>query len=548
MAALLACTLLPAASPPPEVAKPARFAVVAVGQCSAASSAISARSFRALLQPKLGASLQSEADTARALGGLSERTLEEVERGVAAARKDFYAHKGDAAVAYLKELAVDVTRIAPSEERWKVERDVVTLLAQAQLPSDSSAAEAAVISILRVEPGYQPDTGLYPPSFRKFVDGIRARQAEVPTNRLDIGVSPSGTPVYVGGCPVGAAPLSHHFPAGEYRVEADFGHRGLVRNVIVPDPPALVAPIQLAASVEGSLLADGGPCVEPGPDRPASLARLTALVGASRLLGVRTDTSAGRRWLLVAEVDATGSLLREARSQIQPGSPETDALSALAEWVATDRAGSAVEVLKRITTVSTPTASQQNARAVVSGHLVGQPLPNGFNLQTFSASGQLVAGPAVHFQGDKFKRADQPEGRSSVRVVTDDGRVGTALVDVPAGGNVDVTVRVDQACTATGRVITSDRKPAAGAHVLARHLKSRIPQSIDAGPRGGFVFRELTKGDYQLSVELGERHLVRQFALTSSCTANLGMLVLPDAPSATKPPSGAQSDAGPRGQ
>jgi hypothetical protein len=529
MAGLLACMLLPAASSLSEEAKPARTAVVAVGPCTA-STAISARSFRALLQPKLGASLQPEANTAGPLGELSERTLEEVERAVAAARKDFYAHKVEPAVAYLKELAVDVTRVAPSEGRWKVERDLVTLLAQAQLPSDSSSAEAAVISILRVEPGYQPDTGLYPPSFRKFVDGLRARLAEMPTNRLDVAVAPAGTTVFVGGCPVGAAPQSLHVPAGEYRVEADFGHRGLVRKVVVPDPPALVPPVQLAASVEGSIFADGGPCIEPGSDRTASLARVTALLGASRLFGVRSDMSAGRRWMVVEEVDATGKTLREARSQVQSASPETDALSALADWAATDRAGTSVEVLKRAAPASPAAANPQNPRAVVSGRLVGQPPPSGFNLQTFPLNEQLTPGPPVHFQGNTFKRADQPVGKAALRVVTDDGRVGTTLVDVLAVGTGDVTVRVDQPCSATGRVFSRDGVPAAGAHVLVRHLASRVPQTVDTGPRGGFVLRELTKGQYQLSVEVGERRLVRSFALTDTCNANLGKLVLPDAP------------------
>src|SRR5271165_3323393 len=111
--------MLSAASPSPEAPKPARVAVIAVGRCDAASSAISARSFRAALQPKLGPALQTEAETARPLGGLSEKTLDEVSRGLAAARKEFYAHKVDGAVAQLKAVAADVNRIAPTQERWK---------------------------------------------------------------------------------------------------------------------------------------------------------------------------------------------------------------------------------------------------------------------------------------------------------------------------------------------------------------------------------------------------------------------------------------------
>ena len=527
-AAMLGCTLLLGAPVMAQGTKAPRLAVVAVGQCGAPASAISSRAFRALLQPKIGAGLQTEADTARPLGGLSERTLEEVERAVAAARKDFYGHQVETAVAHLKQLASDVTRVAPSEERWKVERDLLTLLAQAQLSTDAPAAETAMVSVLRVEPGYQPDNALYPPSFRKFVDGLRARQAELPTNRLDVAVSPSGRRVYVGGFPAAAAPLSHHFPAGEYRVEADFGHRSLVRTVLIPSPPALVAPLELAGSVEGSIFADGGPCVEVGPDRGGSLARFMTLIDASRLYGIHNETIAGERWAVVEEVDGAGTLLRQARSKIQPGAPESDALDALADWAATGHAASTVEVLTRAATSST--TNRQGPRGELSGSVLGHPTPTGFTLETFPVSGQITAGPGMHFMGAQFKNFDSPAGKASLRVVTDDGRVGTTDVQVPSGGTAKVNVAVDLACTASGRVMNGKAQPATGAQLVAQQLGSRISQTVETGPKGRFLFRTLTKGDYQLTVKVGSAHVVRRFTVGSSCTTDLGTLILLDAP------------------
>ncbi len=542
MAASLAWAFPAPASPLPEPPKAAALAVVAVGHCNAPSSAISVRSFRALLKPKLGAALQSEADTAPPFGGLSERTLEEVERAVATARKDFYAHKVDAAVQHLKELAVDVTRLAPSVDRWRVERDLVTLLAQAQSATNPPAAEAAMVSLLRVEPSYQPDRELYPPTFRKLVDGIRARQAETPTNRLDIAVSPTGRPVYIGGYPVGAAPLSHHFPAGEYRVEADFGHRSLVRTVLVPALPALAPPVELALSIEGALLADGGPCVEPGPDRGASLARVATLVGATRLFGVRSETAPGHHWMVVEQVDAAGNLVREARSPVQTDAPETDALGALAEWAATGRAGTAVEALKGGSTAS----ASAGKGGQVSGRVVGQPTPSGFVLQSFPVSGQIAPTPGVHFPGDRFTRGEQAAGKTSVRVVTDDGRVGTAVVEVPAGGNVEVNIRVEPACKATGRVRTADGQPAGGASVTVQQVGSRISQTVQTGPKGGFLVKELAKGAYELTVKVGEQRVVRRFSVADTCSAELGVLVPLDSSSTAKQPGDGRGTVGPR--
>ena len=533
VAALLAYGLPSLASPGPEAPKPVRAAVVAAGRCDTPASAISARAFRALLQPRLGASLQNEAETARPLGGLAERTLEEVQRALAAARKEFYAHQVDAAVVQLKALAVDVTRIAPSHERWKAERELLTLLAQAQLSSDVAAAEATLLAVLRVDPTYQPDKGLYPPTFRKFADGVRAKEAAEPTNRLDVAVVPAGTEVYLGGAPVGSAPLSRHFPMGDYRVEADFGRRGLVRTVRIPAPPALVPPVELASGVEGALLADGGPCVEPGVERSANLARLAKLLGIGRLFTIHTEAAGNRHWAMVEENDGTGTVARQARAEVPSGAAETDALDALAEWTATDRASAAVEVLKRAGPPTT--AAPPKPQGQISGRLLGQPPPNGFQLQVFPSSGQLPPGPAVHFAGDRFKATDQPKGKTVVRVVTDDGRVGTSTVEVPAAGDVDTTVRVDKGCTAAGRVLNGGGQPVPGAHLAAQLLGTRVSQAGQTGPKGGFLFDQLTKGDYELTVTLGERRLLRRFSLGDTCAANLGRLTLPEAPSTAAP-------------
>ncbi len=527
--ALSTCTLVSAVFSAPTGNKTPRFAVVAVGKCTAPSTAISARALRALLQPKLGPSLQSEADTARPLGGLAERTLEEVERGVAAARKDFYSHQGDATVAHLKTLAIDVTRVTPSEGRWRVERDLLTLLAQAELAADATAAEATMVTVLRVQPSYQPDTGLYPPSFRKFVDGLRAKQSAVPANRLDVAVAPAGRPVYVGGFPAGPAPLSHHFPAGDYRIEADYGHRSLVRTVHIPEPPAVVAPVELAASVDGSLFADSGPCIETGSDRSGNLARFLALTGVSRLLTIRDEVSASQRWVFVEEVDSTGNTLREARSKVQQGAPETDALAALADWAATGNTASTVEVLKRYNATG-PSTARVDARGRVSGSVQGQPPPSGFSLETFPVNGQIAPGPRVHFSGTQFKNVDQPSGKATLRILTDDGRLGTADVEIPANATLDVTIAVDTACTATGRVTNGKGQPASGAHVIGQQLGSRISESVLTGPKGRFLLRELTPGDYQLTITIGNAHVVRRFSVDRTCSADLGTLMLLDAP------------------
>ena len=322
-----------------------RSAVVAVGQCTVAGSAIAARSFRSALTQRFGPAVQTEAETAAPLGGLAERTLPELNGALGSARSDFYSDKPDAALATLNRALDDITRLAPSDARWSTEKDMLTFLAQMQLKTDKSAAEASLTRVLRVEPDFKPDTSVYPPSFQRFVSDVRKAVKKLPTNRLDVTVSPAGKPVYVGGKRMGGAPLSLRVPAGDYRVEVDWGYRGLARKVTVPAPPATPRPVELAQSTDGAVLPDAGPCVEQGAEVNATLTGLLAVFGVARVYGVRGDTVGGSQYLVVTEVSNGGKDQRTVRVKLQPGAPEGDALGLMAGYFSTGRAGPQVEVV-----------------------------------------------------------------------------------------------------------------------------------------------------------------------------------------------------------
>lgn len=324
-----------------------RSAVVAVGQCSVAGNAIAARSFRAALTQRYGPSVQTEAETAAPFGGVAERTIPELNGSLSSARSDFYSDKPDAALATLNRALEDITRVAPSDTRWATERDMLTFLAQMQLKTDRAAAEASLARVFRVDPDYKPDTTVYPPSFQRFAADVKKAVKKQPTNRLDVAVSPSGKRVYVGGKRMGNAPLSIRVPTGDYRVEVDWGYRGLGRKVTVPAPPAVVKPLELAQSVEGAVAPDGGPCVEALPDVSGALARLIPLVGASRIYGVRAETSGADQYSTVTEVTAGGAEQRTVRVKLAPGAPEGEALGMMAGYFATGRAGPQVELVSK---------------------------------------------------------------------------------------------------------------------------------------------------------------------------------------------------------
>jgi hypothetical protein len=306
-----------------------RTIVIAAGRCDEAS-AIAARSFRSALAAKPGTNVTSEAEAAQPFGGLGERTLSTVTTAITSARSDFYGGQAAQAKTTLQGALDDVTRVAPSEARWAAERDALTLLAQVQQKTDPKAAEAALLRIFRVDPDYRPDTSNYPPSFQKYVDKVRKAAKKKSTSRLDVTTSPPGKAVYVGGKKVGLGPVAVRVPPGEYRVEADWGHRGAVRTITVPAS----APVELSAAVEGAVYPDGGPCVEAS-DAVAGVSRVARLAGGARVIGVHTESVGEDSFLVATSANAQGQDVREARVKVQPGAPTTEALGLLADWAAT---------------------------------------------------------------------------------------------------------------------------------------------------------------------------------------------------------------------
>ncbi len=527
LALALGASLLVNAADPPDAGAgrpgPGSAAVVAVGSCDATASAISARAFRQLLAARMGTALQGEVDTAAPMGGLATRSLPDVQHAVTEARAAFYRGQVQGAVTSLEALAGEVVRLPPSDARWAVERDLLTLLAQARMKSARPAAEATLRRLFRVEPDYHPDTSLYPPSFRKDADALRKQQSRAPTSRLDVAVSPPGTDVYVDGRRLGKAPVSLRLSAGTYRLEADFGRRSLVRTVVVPDPPRLAPPVELGAEVEGALYADGGPCVEPGKDPVAAMSHLASLLGVDRLLGIHGEGPADRRTLVLDEVSRSGVKVQEARARLSPGAPETDALAPLAELAATGRAPAGVEVTR---------APGPRTGPAVEGRLVGQllgaPPPAGFTLEAYAAEGHLVH-VSVHLAGGRFELPAIPARRTVLHVVTDDGRVGLAVAEA-GRGETRRDVTLEQPCVVVGTLVDDRRRPVPGLRVFAALRPSGAWRPGKTGPRGHFVIKDLVRGDYELLAGPAKaRASVARFSLSGACRAELPAVPVPRA-------------------
>jgi hypothetical protein len=158
-------------------------------------------------------------------------------------------------------------------------------------------------------------------------------------------------------------------------VEVDWGYRGLTVMATVPAPPTPPRPLELSAAVEGAVAPDGGPCVEPGVDSTAALARLLSILNVSKIYGVRSDISGTDQYATATEVGGGGRDQRTVRVKVQPGAPSGEALALLAGYFSTGRAGPQVEVIPRPGAGGAAAAGTAGAVAAAAPRVTAAPPP-----------------------------------------------------------------------------------------------------------------------------------------------------------------------------
>ena len=305
-------------------------AVVQVAACDTPGAVPIPRIFRNTLKAA-GMSVLSEADTAAPLGGLSVRSAVELTQALADARDEFLDGQVILALQSLKALSDEVAKLAPSPERWELQRNVLANLAQVRGRSDKAAARTALLQILSVDPEYKADSSIFPPSFIAEVETVRAELKRTPANELQVTTEPTETGIVVGGRPMGPAPMTLSLPAGFYRLEGMWGYRGLTKVVEVEAPPGSPVNVVLSKAREGSISPDGGPCLVPIPTREAALARFAAFLKVRWVYAIRSETAGKSQRLVAEQFDAAaGHQVREHREAVVPPDSGSQAAARLA--------------------------------------------------------------------------------------------------------------------------------------------------------------------------------------------------------------------------
>ncbi|MHB8872237.1 MAG: PEGA domain-containing protein [Myxococcaceae bacterium] len=343
-----------------------RLAVVATDGCDQASTAAYARALRQSLQHRPSLEVQSEEDGIEKLGGAPRASLADAERLISAARVDVFEGNGARAERTLQTAVSDLERLPPSRDRWTGIVDSHAMLAWiCHRQNRPAEAAAAFDRILRVDPGFAPNANLYPPSLRKVADTVRARVKADSKVTLSVITRPEGIEVFVGGKPLGRAPVAVTLPKGEYLVEGTFdGRRGLPKRVELQTDAA----VELDRAFEGAVRPDQGPCLSTSGGREgrlAALVRMASLLDVSSIVAAREEEPAGgERYLVATAVDgASGEETREARVKIYAGGVSPGAIDRLADFLTTGEATPPIEALRG--KVDAPPTAQAVEKTVI---------------------------------------------------------------------------------------------------------------------------------------------------------------------------------------
>lgn len=337
------------------------WAVVSVNHCDEIAAAEPARAFRKALSQKGSTRIQSEADSARALGGRVGGSIEEAERLIQSARLDFIAASTDRAEAEIADATDLLASLTPSAKRWADYKEARTLAAWFYLHRGArEAAESAIREILEVDPDYRPNASAFPPKVGSLVQLLRAALKKAKTQELEVQTEPPGLPIYVGFKEAGVAPLKLKLPAGAYRVEALFPQgRGLPVRAELADERVVTV---LKTSFHGAISTSRGPCVTSTGGRAQALGLLTQLattLNAQRLVGVELDEPVpGEQYLAASLVDAAkGEEIRAARVKLVGGAGPNGAAHDLAEFIATGRAVQNMQIVSNPAADTAPVAA-----------------------------------------------------------------------------------------------------------------------------------------------------------------------------------------------
>jgi hypothetical protein len=312
--------------------------VAASGDCKDADLLADVKLLSEALRGRTTGHLLSAEEVAQKLGPEASQSADELQRQVDAAQTQFYQGDRAAAERAVPEMLVEIDRLPPGPQRWKIFTTAVLL--QSQIDRErgkQDAADEAFKRILRLEPSFQLDPDYFAPSLRKRFDKLRSDLARSRKEALAVRSTPSGAEVFLDGRRMGQTPFSAEVVAGTYQVIVNKdGTSSFAHAVVVKSDVTLHVDLKFEGAVQGHRV----PCMaDVGNEgtRLANAVKLAAVIGADQAIVGRLERqTTGPAWFAALMVDATtAQKVREGGLKVERSGTPPDGLEDLADFIVT---------------------------------------------------------------------------------------------------------------------------------------------------------------------------------------------------------------------
>ena len=323
---------------------------------------------RAACRDRIGGVQDVPTMRARLLGQRSNATVTELDRAYGGALAVFQNGEFESALRTVKAIIEDLESLPESDDAYAQWVRAQLRLAHAAITVGRERdADEALAAVARTDFSIQPDPDQYSPTFRRRLEGVKAKVRALPSRRLQITAEGPGGIVYVNGRAMGSAPLTLWLPSGSYRIGGASGalHVPSFRVDLQSEDRSVVLDFALAEA----LRVGGGPGLALAAARRGDgIVRAGAWLGVDRVIAVSRVAENDAVFLLGSIYDVrNGALLREGSVRTVAGTVPAANLGALASFLLTGQSSRDVKDRTEIARGPAAAAPAAAAVAVASG-------------------------------------------------------------------------------------------------------------------------------------------------------------------------------------
>lgn len=452
---------------------------VSLGDCADPELATRADAFHHALAQRLGSQLVMPASVLERLRPPPTASADELHGKLESAQARFYAGDLAASLELATTALQGIERLSPLADPWKlaVRAHLLRGLSLKGLTRKAEATEAFK-RITRLDTKFTPDPDYYPPSTLGLFELGKKELTKAKRQPLTVTSTPAGAQVLLDGFVAGTTPLELELPAGDYTLQLRHKQQvSFVRAVRLEGAQKLTVDL----SFEGAVVGQGPLCVASASHEPAL--RLAALVGASRLVVLRSDARRGEPGLLTAAGIDVGSGTVERSGAVRVRTPlEPKLLGDLADFVLTGKPADAV-VDAPMVAAAPATAADVPAAALASppAEVASSPIVGGTPVARWVSYGLAGAGAVVAGVGLGVYASGGADRAALGSLVDADGKLTQASSSSVAMG---LAPRVDaNGITTVALVGVGAGLLAAGVAVFFA-LPPEVPAQLAIGPTG----------------------------------------------------------------